>query len=216
MNSRSGEGPVSAAGVQIHSTAEVSPQARIGQGTKIWHQVQIREGARIGESCILGKGVYVDSGVDIGNRVKIQNGASIYRGVTIEDGVFIGPHACLTNDRLPRAITPEGQLKKDADWEVGRICIQYGASIGAGAIVLPGVTVGRFALVGAGAVVTKDVAPHGLVVGNPARLVGFVCMCGHRLTESSETQTLRVENRALKVSREFSCPNCGREYSLST
>ncbi len=202
--------------VQIHPTAEVSPLASIGQGTRIWHQAQVRERAQIGESCIIGKGVYVDLNVMIGNRVKIQNGASIYHGVTIEDGVFIGPHACLTNDKLPRAITPEGQLKQDADWEVGKTLIQYGASIGAGAIILPGITVGRFALVGAGAVVTKDVVAHGLVVGNPARLVGFVCMCGHQLVEASETQTLRVEKHTLRVSRHFSCSHCGRKYSFYT
>ncbi|MBC7232540.1 MAG: N-acetyltransferase [Chloroflexi bacterium] len=193
--------------VQIHPTAEVSPQAEIGAGTKIWHQAQIREGARIGQSCIIGKGVYIDFNVVIGDRVKIQNGASIYHGVTIEDGVFIGPHACLTNDKLPRAITLEGQLKRDADWEVGKILIQYGASIGAGAIILPGVTVGRFAMVGAGAVVTKDVIAHGLVIGNPARLVGFVCQCGHRLVPVSDEEQPGEKRR-------FSCPACGREYTF--
>ncbi|MBC7261424.1 MAG: N-acetyltransferase, partial [Chloroflexi bacterium] len=192
-------GAVSTNDVQIHPTAEVSPQAYIGAGTKIWHQAQVREGARIGQSCIIGKGVYIDFDVVIGNRVKIQNGASIYHGVTIEDGVFIGPHACLTNDKLPRAITPEGQLKRDTDWEVGKILIQYGASIGAGAIILPGVTVGRFAMVGAGAVVTKDVVAHGLVIGNPARLVGFVCQCGHRLVHLSNREQPGKEKR-------FSCP----------
>lgn len=191
--------------VQIHPTAEVSPQAQIGAGTKIWHQAQIREGARIGQSCIIGKGVYIDFDVVIGDRVKIQNGASIYHGVTIEDGVFIGPHACLTNDKFPRAITPEGQLKRDADWEVGKIHIQYGASIGAGAIILPGVTVGRFAMIGAGAVVTKDVIAHGLVTGNPARLVGFVCECGHRLVPVDDKEQQSKE-------KHFSCPACERKY----
>lgn len=193
--------------VQIHPTAEVSPQAHIGAGTKIWHQAQVREGARIGQSCIIGKGVYIDFDVVIGNRVKIQNGASIYHGATIEDGVFIGPHACLANDKFPRAITPEGQLKRDTDWEVGKILIQYGASIGAGAIILPGVTVGRFAMVGAGAVVTKDVIAHGLVIGNPARLVGFVCQCGHRLVPVDDKGQRSKERR-------FSCPACGREYTF--
>jgi UDP-2-acetamido-3-amino-2,3-dideoxy-glucuronate N-acetyltransferase len=198
---------VSTTDVQIHPTAEVSPQAQIGAGTKIWHQAQVREGARIGQSCIIGKGVYIDFDVVIGDRVKIQNGASIYHGVTIEDGVFIGPHACLTNDKFPRAITPEGQLKRDADWQVGKILIQYGASIGAGAIILPGVTVGRFAMVGAGAVVTKDVIAHGLVVGNPARLVGFVCQCGHRLVPVSDEEQPGEK-------KHFSCPACGREYTF--
>lgn len=179
-------------GAIIHPTAEVSPLATIGEGTRIWHQAQVRERARIGRSCIIGKGVYIDFDVVVGDRVKIQNGVSIYHGVTIEDGVFVGPHACLTNDKLPRAITPDGELKRDADWEVGRILVQYGASIGAGAIILPGVTVGRFAMVGAGAVVTRDVAAHALVVGNPARRVGFVCACGHPLKETAAKDALQV------------------------
>ena len=198
----------------VHPTAEVSPQARVGTGTKIWHQAQIRERAQIGEACIIGKGVYIDFDVVVGSRVKIQNGASIYHGATIEDGVFIGPHACLTNDKLPRAITPQGLQKSDADWEVSKTVIQYGASIGAGAIILPGITVGRFALVGAGAVVTKDVIAHGLVVGNPARLVGRVCMCGRRLVEAvGETQPPTVVHPAGTTHR-FSCPSCGREYTF--
>jgi len=197
---------MSAADVRIHPTAEVSPRAQIGEGTRIWHQAQIREGARIGRSCIIGKGVYIDLNVVIGDSVKIQNYASVYRGTTIEDGVFIGPNACLTNDKLPRAITPEGQLKSDADWEVRPILVQYGASIGAGAIILPGVTVGRFALVGAGSVVTRDVVAHGVVVGNPARPVGVVCACGHKLEETGAT-----ENK-----RRFRCASCGREYVFSS
>lgn len=167
--------------ISIHPTAEVSPKALIGSGTRVWHFVQIREGVVIGQNCIVGKDVYVDFGVQIGDNVKIQNGALIYHGATIEDGVFIGPQACLTNDRTPRAITPDGRLKGTNDWEVGRILIKYGASIGTGAIILPDVTVGRFALVGAGAVVTRDVPDHGLVVGNPARLAGYVCRCGRTM-----------------------------------
>lgn len=171
----------------IHSTAEVSPQAEVGEGTKIWHQAQVREGARIGRDCIISKGVYIDFDVVIGNRVKIQNSASIYHGATLEDGVFIGPHACLTNDKIPRAITPSGELKADADWEVGPIVVKYGASVGAGAVVLPGVAIGRFAMVGAGTVVTRDVPDHGLVVGSPARLKGFVCRCGRKLIVEQES-----------------------------
>ena len=169
--------------IMIHSTAEVSPAAQIGAGTRIWHQAQIREGVTIGQNCIVGKDVYVDFGVVIGNNVKIQNSALLYHGVTVEDGVFIGPRVCTTNDRFPRAITPEGQLKTDDDWTVGPTLIQYGASIGAGAIILPDVTVGRFALVAAGALVTRSVPAHGLVMGAPARLVGYVCRCGRPLTQ---------------------------------
>lgn len=201
------------AGVHIHPTAEVSPLATIGEGTRIWHQAQVRERARIGQSCIIGKGVYIDSDVVIGDRVKIQNGVSIYHGATIEDGVFVGPHACLTNDKVPRAIAPDGELKRDADWEVRRILVQYGASIGAGAVILPGVTVGRFAMVGAGAVVTRDVAAHALVVGNPARPVGFVCMCGHRLTGTAPKGAL--QGVATEAGQCLSCPSCGRQYTFA-
>lgn len=167
--------------ITIHPTAEVSPQAEVGAGTSIWHQAQVREGAHIGHECIIGKGAYIDFDVQLGSRVKVQNYALIYHGATVEDGVFIGPRVCLTNDKLPRAITPSGALKGTDDWEVGRIVVRYGASIGAGAILLPGVTIGRFAMVGAGAVVTRDVPDHGLVVGQPARHVGYVCRCGRRL-----------------------------------
>lgn len=165
----------------IHSTAEVSLDAQIGSGTRIWHFVHIREGVVIGENCIVGKDVYVDFGVKIGNNVKIQNSALIYHGVTLEDGVFIGPQVCLTNDRTPRAITSGGCLKGNDDWDVGPILVKYGASIGAGSVILPNVTIGQFSLVGAGAVVTRDVPDHGLVVGNPARLVGYVCCCGRKM-----------------------------------
>jgi UDP-2-acetamido-3-amino-2,3-dideoxy-glucuronate N-acetyltransferase len=173
----------------IHQTAEVSDQAQIGEGTKIWHHAQIREGARVGSDCIIGKDVYVDREVLIGDKVKIQNGASIYHGVTLEDGVFIGPGACLTNDKYPRAITPLGDLKGDDDWQVGSITVKRGASVGAGAVILPGVTVGRFSMVGAGAIVTRDVPDHGLVRGNPAELVGYVCACGRLLTEEEGEAT---------------------------
>jgi acetyltransferase-like isoleucine patch superfamily enzyme len=169
-------------GVYIHPTADVSSKSQIGTGTQIWHQAQVREGSCLGSECIVGKGTYVDFDVEIGNRVKIQNYALIYHGATIEDGVFIGPRACLVNDKVPRAITAGGTLKSAADWQVGHITVRYGASVGAGAIVLPGVTVGRFAMIGAGAVVTKDVPAFGLVVGQPARLAGYVCCCGQRLS----------------------------------
>lgn len=167
--------------ITIHHTAEVSSKATIGAGTRIWHLVQIREGATIGKNCIVGKDVYVDFDVKIGDNVKIQNGALIYHGATIEDGVFIGPQVCLTNDRNPRAITSEGLLKGNDDWVVGPTLIKYGASLGAGSIILPNVTIGRFALVGAGSVVTRDVPDHGLAVGNPARLAGYVCHCGRKM-----------------------------------
>ncbi|HEM60978.1 MAG TPA: N-acetyltransferase [Chloroflexi bacterium] len=185
----------------IHQTAEVSDQAQIGQDTRIWHQAQIRENARVGCNCIIGKGVYVDRDVIIGDNVKIQNGASIYHGVTLEDGVFVGPGACLTNDKYPRAITPLGELKGDEDWQVEPTTVKRGASLGAGAVILPGVVIGRFSMVAAGAVVTRDVPDHGLVLGNPGRLVGYVCACGRIMREEEGEQTPgRVTCASCKIS----------------
>jgi UDP-2-acetamido-3-amino-2,3-dideoxy-glucuronate N-acetyltransferase len=184
--------------VRIHATAEVAGSAEIGGGTSIWNGCQVRDGARIGCGCILGKDVYIDFGVEIGDNVKIQNGASVFHGATIESGVFIGPGAILTNDKNPRAINADGSLKGNADWEVHPIRICYGASIGAGAIVLPGITVGKYALVGAGAVVTKDVASYALVTGNPARQVGLVCTCSQRLVPD--------------IDGSYTCPKCASRF----
>jgi len=141
----------------------------------------VREGARIGSECVLGKGVYVDVDVVIGHRVKLENRVSVFRGARLSNGVFVGPHSCLLNDKHPRAITPDGRLKHTGDWAVSGVTINEGAAIGGGCTILPGITVGRFAMVGAGSVVTRDVPDHGLVVGNPARIIGYVCECGGRL-----------------------------------
>ena len=167
--------------VYIHPTSDVSQQAVIGEGTKIWQHCQVRENANIGKNCILSKGVYIDSDVKIGDNVKIQNGISIYHGVTLEDGVFCGPHCVFTNDKFPRSINPDGSLKSASDWVVSETLVKTGASIGAHATIVCGVTIGKWAMIGAGSVVTKDVPDHGLVLGNPARLSGFVCHCGHKL-----------------------------------
>src|SRR5258706_12413047 len=147
----------------VHPTAEVSTDAHIGAGTRIWNQVQVREHAHIGEACNIGKGVYIDAHVRIGSYVKIQNHVSVFEGATLEDGVFVGPHVCFTNDLLPRAITSDGKLKRADEWEVTPTLVKYGASIGAGSVILCGVTVGEFALIGAGSMVTRDVPPHTLV-----------------------------------------------------
>ena len=170
----------------VHPGAEVSPDAHVGAGTRIWRQVQVREHAHIGETCNIGKGVYIDAHVRIGSNVKIQNHVSVFEGVTLEDGVFVGPHVCFTNDLLPRAITPDGKLKSADDWEITPTLVKYGASIGAGSVIICGITIGEFALIGAGSVVTRDVPPHALVFGNPARQHGYVCRCARRLANVHE------------------------------
>ncbi len=188
----------------VHPSAEVASEAHIGAGTRIWRQAHIREGASIGADCNIGKGVYIDAHVHIGSRVKLQNAVSVFEGVTIEDGVFVGPHVVFTNDLFPRAITPAGNLKSAADWEITPTLVQYGASIGAGAVIICGVTIGRFALVGAGSVVTRDVPAHALVVGNPARQHGYVCRCAKRLTNIHE-QEGKLHGW---------CEACGQDYIL--
>ena len=177
---------VERAGVRVHPTAEVSPDASIGHGTSIWNQAQVREGARIGAGCIIGKNVYVDAGVVIGDRVKVQNNVSLFHGVTVENGVFIGPHVCFTNDRVPRAVNRDGSTKTDADWEVSPTLVRRGAALGANSTILPGLTIGRWAMVGAGSVVVRDVADHELVAGNPARRLGGACPCGRPLRDADD------------------------------
>jgi UDP-2-acetamido-3-amino-2,3-dideoxy-glucuronate N-acetyltransferase len=156
----------------VHETADVSPKARIGEGTKIWNNAQVREGAVIGKECIISKNVYVDTGAIIGNRVKIQNNVSVYNGVTLEDGVFVAPHVCFTNDKNPRAINEDGTIKTASDWQILKTVVKYGASIGANATILPGITIGEWAMIGSGSVVTKDVPAYAVVLGNPAKIYG--------------------------------------------
>lgn len=169
--------------VYIHPTAEVSAGAKIGRGTKIWNQAQVRENAAIGENCVISKNVYVDVGVVIGRGVKVQNNVNIYHGVTIEDEVFLGPSMTFTNDRFPRAF--------QSDFTVVETLVKHGASIGANATIRCGVVIGEYAMIGSGSVVTKDVPPFALFVGNPARQIGWVCKCGTRLDKDK------------------SCPTCG-------
>jgi acetyltransferase-like isoleucine patch superfamily enzyme len=165
----------------IHPTAEVNPSVTLGEGTMVWNFVQIREKVTIGKLCTFGKGVYVDANVCIGNRVKVQNNASIFHGVTLEDGVFIGPHVCFTNDLYPRAINPDLSTREPTDWLVMPTRVCFGAAIGANSTIRCGVTIGKWAMVGAGSVVTNDVPAYGLVFGAPAALRGHVCPCGQRL-----------------------------------
>ena len=162
--------------VYIHPSAHVSDDASIGRGSKIWVNSQIRENATIGENCIISKDTYIDYDVIIGNGVKIQNGVSVYHGVTIADDVFVGPNACFTNDYFPRAF--------NADWKITETKVERGVSIGANATIVCGCTLGEYCMVGAGSVVTKDVPPYTLVVGNPGRPIGRVCKCGLKVQDS--------------------------------
>ncbi len=191
--------------IRIHPTAEVSDKIEIGEGSSIWHHAQVREGVKIGTNCIIGKGVYVDAGVPIGNNVKIQNYVSVYHGVKIEDGVFVGPHVCFTNDMRPRAINPDGSLKAADDWVLSETVIKKGAALGANSTIRCGITIGEWAMVGSGSVVTKDVPAHGLVFGNPAKLNGFVCACGTKLKEEDRKGAMVMAI----------CPKCSRKVEIS-
>lgn len=172
--------------IYIHPLASVSEKAKIGNGTKVWHQAQIREGATVGKRCVIGKGVYIDKDVVIGDRVRVQNYASLYHNCIIEDDVFIGPYVCLTNDPTPRVSTANGRPKREEDWNAGKIIVRKGASLGAGTIVLPNITIGAYAMIGAGSVVTKNVPLHALVFGVPAQLKSFVCKCGNKLVSGEQ------------------------------
>ncbi len=182
--------------IKVHPEAEVSPEAEIGDGTMIWRNAQIREKAKLGKKCIVGQGVYVEYGVRIGDNVKIQNNSSLYNGLELEDGVFVGPHVVFTNDKVPRAINADGTLKSAADWTVGSTKVRYGAALGACTVVVTGVTIGRWAMVGSGSVVTKDVPDHALVVGNPARVVGWVSANGVRCASQEEALALTQKESA--------------------
>jgi len=173
----------------VHKTAIVEDNVVLGPGCKVWHHAHVRAGAVIGEGSVLGKNVFVDEGVRVGDRSKIQNNVSLYRGVNIGNEVLVGPSAVFTNDLFPRA--------RNEDWEVVTTDVHDGASIGANATIVCGSEVGAWALVGAGSVVTKNVEPHALVAGNPAKRIGWVCRCGV------------VRARGEEDLPSDACPRCG-------
>ncbi|HEV7657184.1 MAG TPA: acyltransferase [Mycobacteriales bacterium] len=183
---------------RIHPSAEVEPGAVVGAGTSVWHLAHLRSGAVVGADCNLGRGVYVDGDVVIGDRVKVQNFALLYEPARIGDGVFIGPAVVLTNDLYPRAVTPEGALKTADDWHAVGVTLEEGCSLGARSVVVPGITVGTWAMVAAGAVVTRDVPAYALVAGVPARRIGWVGRAGKRLTDAGNNT--------------FVCPDTGDHY----
>lgn len=181
--------------VFIHPTAEVSENCKIGQGTRIWHQAQVLGDAEVGEECTLGKGAFLGAGTRIGSQVKIGNYANLF-GALVEDEAFIGPLVCIVQDRHPRSTNIDGTRKSHSDYVSEPATIRRGASIGASSVIMPGVTIGQYAMISAGSVVHKDVPDHAIMVGNPARQVGFACHCGKKLDEN------------------FAC-ECGRAYQLT-
>jgi UDP-2-acetamido-3-amino-2,3-dideoxy-glucuronate N-acetyltransferase len=185
--------------VRVQPTAQVAESATIGDGTSVWELAQIREDARLGAGCVIGRGAYVGSGVVMGDHVKLQNYALVYEPAELGDGVFIGPAAVLTNDEYPRSVDPDGRLKRGDDWEAVGVKIGEGASIGARAVCVAPVRIGRWAMVAAGAVVTRDVPDFALMVGVPARQVGWVGRAGRRLEEADSEGT-------------WTCPKTGDVY----
>jgi UDP-2-acetamido-3-amino-2,3-dideoxy-glucuronate N-acetyltransferase len=195
---------------RVHASAELEADVSVGPRTSVWNRAVLRAGASLGAECIVGRDAFIDEGVHIGDRVKIQNAALVYHGVTVGSGVFIGPNAILTNDRYPRAITATGELARGDDWTVSPIELADGCSVGAGAVVVAGVRVGRFATIGAGAVVTRDVPDYALVAGNPAKRLGWVCACGTRLFDAAGRNAAPVPAEGAVLA----CSRCHRSFAF--
>jgi acetyltransferase-like isoleucine patch superfamily enzyme len=185
---------------RISESADVASDVVAGDGTSIWHLAQVREGASLGRNCVVGRGAYVGTGVQVGDNVKIQNYALVYEPAVLEAGVFIGPAVVLTNDTFPRAVNPDGSPKSAADWEAVGVTVRTGASIGARSVCVAPVTIGAWALVAAGSVVTRDVPDHAVVAGVPARQRGWVGRAGQPLTDAGDDRWV--------------CPVTGETYLL--
>jgi acetyltransferase-like isoleucine patch superfamily enzyme len=182
----------------VAGSADVADTAKLGEGTKVWHLAQVREDARLGANCIVGRGAYIGTGVRVGDNCKIQNHALVYEPAELAAGVFIGPAVVLTNDTYPRAVNPDGSLKDASDWDAVGVTIDEGAAIGARAVCVAPVRIGRWATVAAGAVVTKDVPDFALVAGVPARRIGWVGEAGAPLRQDGD---------------EWVCPLTGKRYT---
>lgn len=182
----------------VHETADMGTNVELGDSAKVWHYAQVRENASIGDGCIIGRGAYIGTGVSLGRNCKVQNYALVYEPAVLGNGVFIGPAAVLTNDQFPRSVTPNMDLKGGDDWEAVGVTIDDGASIGARAVCVAPVKIGKWATIAAGAVVTKDVPDFALMVGVPARRVGWVGKQGQPLVNTGQGK--------------FECPVDGTRY----
>jgi len=178
----------------VHPTSFVDEGAKVGEDTKIWHFCHIMPQTQIGNNCIIGQNVFIASGVVVGNNVKIQNNVSVFTGVILEDGVFLGPSMVFTN-----VINPRSHIKRNSEYQT--TLVKKGTTIGANATIVCGVTLGEYAFIGAGAVITKDIPAYGLVYGNPGRMQGWMCRCGERLFFTEE-----------KIDSRIVCKSCGSIY----
>ncbi|SDO14883.1 Hexapeptide repeat of succinyl-transferase [Klenkia soli] len=184
---------------RIEPSADVATDVEVGEGSSVWHLAQVREGARLGRDCVVGRGAYIGTGVRLGDSCKVQNYALVYDPAVLGDGVFVGPAAVLTNDQYPRAMNPDGSAKSAAEWTAVGVTVDTGASIGARAVCVAPVRIGAWSMVAAGAVVTRDVPAHALVVGVPARRIGWVGYAGARLREEGDLLVCPVTGQTFQT-----------------